>query len=172
MLTKRDVLGSLGADGTGLFRLFAHLFSPPSTDAARFVIIMLPKYLMNLKYNIYFSVLLRLELKRTLDSSLNSIRSLLYHHYLAIDSQQAKFPRKKDSQREESVHDNNQEDMETDNSTDIAPDEEEREGGEEKTDESAAATVLVTVHQAAAQTLDYLKPFLEKLHSEYTSKVH
>ena len=171
MLTKGDVLGSLGADGTGLFRSFVHLFSPPSTNAARFVI-MLPKYLMNLKYDIYFSVLLRLELKRTLDSSLNSIRSLLYHYYPAIDSQQAKFPRKKDSQREESIHDSDQEDMETDNSTDIAPDEEEREGGEEKTDESSAATVLVTVHQATVQTLDFLKPFLEKLHSEYTSKVH
>ena len=57
-----------------------------------------------------------------------------------------------------------QEDMET---SDVAPDEGEREGGEGITDESATAVETVTVHQAATQTLDFLEPFLEELHSEH-----
>ena len=78
------------------------------------------------------------------------------------------------NQREEqrsSDGESDQEDMETNNSADVAPAEGEREGGESMTGDSAAA-VVVTVHQAATQTLDFLGPFLEGLHSEHTpSKV-
>ena len=112
-------------------------------------------------------MLLRLQLKRTIDSSLNSIRSLLCHHYPTIDSEQAKFPRKTATQREgqrSSDCESDQEDVET---SDVAPDEGEREEGEGITDESAAVVETVTVHQAAAQTLDFLEPFLEELHSEH-----
>ena len=117
-------------------------------------------------------MLLRLQLKQTVDSSLNSIRSLLYHHYPTIDSEQAKTLKKKANQREEqrsSDGESDQEDMETNDSTDIAPAEGER--GEESIMGDSAA-VVVTVHQAVTQTLDFLKPFLEELHSEHSpSKV-
>lgn len=117
-------------------------------------------------------MLLRLQLKRTIDSSLNSIRSLLYHHYPTVDSEQANSPRKKASQGEEqgsSDHESDQEEMETNNSVSIAPDEGEREGGESMTDLGESVEAVVTVHQAATQTLDFLNPFLEELHSKYSS---
>jgi hypothetical protein len=97
---------------------------------------------------------------------------LLYHHYPTIDSEQATFPRKESIQREEqqlSDRESSQEEKETStNSVDIAPNEGEREGGECMTDLDESVEV-VTVHQAATQTLDFLKPFLEELHSEYSS---
>ena len=118
---------------------------------------------------IYISVLLQLQLKRTIDSSLNSIRNLLYHHYPTVDSEQAKSPRKKASQGEEqgsSDHESDQEEMETNNSVSVAPDEGEREG---MTNLGRSVEAVVTVHQAATQTLDFLNPFLEELHSKYSS---
>ena len=93
---------------------------------------------------------------------------MLYHHYPTVDSEQAKSPRKKASQGEEqgsSDHESDQEEMEMSNSVSIAPDEGEREGGESMTDLGESVEAVVTVHQAATQTLDFLNPFLEELHS-------
>ena len=118
------------------------------------------------------SVLLRLQLKRTIDSSLNSIRSLLYHHYPTIESEQAKSPRKKASQGEElgsSDHESDQEEMEMSNSVSIAPEEGKREGEGSISDLHESVEAVVTVHQAATQTVDFLNPFLEELHSKYSS---
>ena len=114
------------------------------------------------------SVLLRLQLKRTIDSSLDSIRSLLCHHYPTVDSEQAKSPRKKASQGEEQGS-SDQEEMEMSNSVSIAPDEGEREGEGSISDLHESVEAVVTVHQAATQTLDFLNPFLEELHSKYSS---
>lgn len=120
-------------------------------------------------------MLLQLQLKRAIDSSLNSIRSLLCRHYPTIDSEPAKLPRKKASQGEEqrsSDHESDQEEIETNNSVDIAPDEGERGGEESMTDLGEVVEAVVTVHQAATQALDFLNPFLEELHSEHSpSKV-
>ncbi len=61
--------------------------------------------------------------------------------------------------------------METNDSVDIALNEGEREGGEYMTD-LVESVEVVTLYQAATQTLDFLNPFLEGLHSEYSqSKV-
>ena len=119
---------------------------------------------------------MRLQLKQTVDSSLNSIRNLLNQHYPLIGSEQVSSSQKKtkadqrDGQRS-SNDEGDQEDMETSASAaDIVAPEDERNEGENVADKSSV-TAVVTVHKAATQTLDFLTPFLEELHSKHTSKV-
>ena len=88
-----------------------------------------------------------------------------------VGSEQASCPKKTNAdQREEqrsSGDESDQEDIEINDSADIAPPDGERKETENVIDQSSAMAG-VTVHQAATQTLDFLTPFLEELHSEHT----
>lgn len=42
---------------------------------------------------------------------------------------------------------------------------------DEHIEDDETVTVAVMTHQAASQTLDFLQPFLEEIHSEHMSKV-
>ena len=115
----------------------------------------------------FSSVFLRLQLKRTVDSSLSSVRSLLHQHYPAVGSEQAKSSKiRKAHQREEQISNDGESDqegiMEISDSADTVT----AERGESAMDESS-----MTVHQVATLILDFLKPFLEELHMEHMSMV-
>ena len=119
-------------------------------------------------------MLLSLQLKRTVNSSLNSVRNLLHQHYPKIAPEQAQLSEKfkthgcQDEGQSSSDDESDSGVMEIgDSGSDSAPSKGGREVGQTVTDESPT----ITVHQAATKTLDFLKPFLDELHSEHTLKV-
>lgn len=106
-------------------------------------------------------MLLRLQQRQTVDSSLNSVRILLNQHYPTVASVIEESPTTEQTTSEEDT----EEQKETIDRTETKEEESARD------ESSSSELAAVTVHQAASQTLDFLQPFLDELHSEHLSKV-
>ena len=112
-------------------------------------------------------MLLQVRLKRTVDSSLSSVRILLHQHYPSIPSEQTNSPMKERGQSKEQRHVDDEKDRDEDTSD--SPVESERE--EDKSTASESSKAEVTAHEAVSHTVNFLQPFLEEIHSENMSKV-
>lgn len=118
-------------------------------------------------------MLLRLQRKRTVDSSLNSVRILLHQHYPNVASETEVSPSKTQNiEHRPNDNESDEENMETGQTSDGATAGGEKERAEDSMQvDVSSSTQEMAVHEAASETLDFLQPFLEQLHTEHISKV-
>ena len=108
-----------------------------------------------------------------MDSSLNSVRGLLHQHYPKVDSDKTTSQRTTRTEAEgQALDENGESDEDAEVCTHIggATAKDKKERDEHEMDDETV-TAAVTVHQAASQTLDFLQPFLEEIHTEHMSMV-